>query len=79
MTFNKETYLNNLKQTIESYYPISEKSWKLIENITDFHTLKKGEALLRNGEIAKYEVRIGLSFLRITFDIFRNNQAILLN
>ncbi|MDY0989302.1 Crp/Fnr family transcriptional regulator [Flavobacterium sp. CFBP9031] len=53
MTFNKETYLNNLKQTIESYYPISEKSWKLIESITSFQTLKKGETLLRNGEIAK--------------------------
>ena len=53
MTFNKETYLNNLKQTIESYYPISEKSWKLIESITCFQTLKKGESLLRNGEIAK--------------------------
>ncbi|PBI83710.1 Cyclic nucleotide-binding domain protein [Flavobacterium sp. ACN2] len=53
MTFNKEIYLNNLKQTIESYYPISEKSWKLIESITSFQTLKKGETLLRNGEIAK--------------------------
>lgn len=53
MTFNKETYLNNLKQTIESYYPISEKSWKLIESITSFQTIKKGETLLRNGEIAK--------------------------
>lgn len=53
MTFNKETYLNNLKLTIESYYPISENSWKLIENITNFQTLKKGETLLQNGEIAK--------------------------
>lgn len=53
MTFDKETYLNNLKQTIESYYPISEKSWSLIESITDFQILKKGETLLRNGEIAK--------------------------
>lgn len=53
MTFNKETYLNNLKQTIESYYPISENSWKLFENITSFQTLKKGETLLQNGEIAK--------------------------
>jgi len=53
MTFNKETYLNNLKQTIESYYLISENSWKLIENITSFQTLKKGETLLQNGEIAK--------------------------
>jgi len=53
MTFNKETYLNNLKQTIESYYAISEKSWKLIEAISSFQTLKKGEALLQSGEIAK--------------------------
>ncbi|CAD0009288.1 MULTISPECIES: Crp/Fnr family transcriptional regulator [Flavobacterium] len=53
MTFNKETYLNNLKLTIESYYPISEQSWKLIQNITEFQTLKKGETLLQNGEIAK--------------------------
>ncbi|CAD0008065.1 Crp/Fnr family transcriptional regulator [Flavobacterium chungangense] len=53
MTFNKETYLNNLKLTIESYYPISEQSWKLIQNSTEFQTLKKGKTLLQNGEIAK--------------------------
>jgi len=53
MTFHKETYLNNLKISIESYSPISEQSWKLIENITDFQTIKKGETLLQNGEIAK--------------------------
>lgn len=53
MTFHKETYLNNLKNSIESYSPISEQSWKLIENITGFQTLKKGETLLQNGEIAK--------------------------
>lgn len=39
------------------------------------HSFEKEE----NGEIAKYEVRIGLNLFRITFDIFRNNQAILLN
>ncbi|WET01849.1 Crp/Fnr family transcriptional regulator [Flavobacterium sp. YJ01] len=53
MTFNPEIYLNNLKQTIDNYYPISENSWKLIENIAQFQTLKKGEKLLENGEIAK--------------------------
>lgn len=53
MTFNKETYLNNLNQKIESYSPISEKSWKFIEEIAEFQTLKKGETLLQNGEIAK--------------------------
>jgi len=53
MAFNKEIYFNQLKQTIENYYPISESSWKLIENIAQFQTLKKGEKLLENGEIAK--------------------------
>lgn len=53
MTFNKQTYLNNLNLKFESYSPISEKSWKLIENIAEFQTLKKGQTLLQNGEIAK--------------------------
>ncbi|MEG2103182.1 MAG: Crp/Fnr family transcriptional regulator, partial [Flavobacterium sp.] len=53
MTFNKEIYLNNLKLAFESYSPISERSWKLIENITEFQMLKKGETLVQNGEIAK--------------------------
>lgn len=53
MTLSNEIYLNQLKQTIESYYPLSENSWKQIENITEFQTLKKGETLLQNGEIAK--------------------------
>ncbi|OXB00164.1 cyclic nucleotide-binding protein [Flavobacterium oncorhynchi] len=53
MTFNPEIYLNNLKQTIESYYPLSDQSWKQIESTTYFQTYKKGEILLQNGEIAK--------------------------
>lgn len=53
MTSNKEIYLNNLKLAFESYSPISERSWKLIENIIEFQTLKKGETLVQNGEIAK--------------------------
>lgn len=53
MISNNQRYLNQLKQTIESYYPLSENSWQLIENITEFQTLKKGETLLQNGEIAK--------------------------
>lgn len=64
MTFNKEIYLNNLKQTIESYYPISDKSWKLIESITKFQTFKKGEILLQNGEIAKNLHFIGKGIIR---------------
>jgi signal-transduction protein with cAMP-binding, CBS, and nucleotidyltransferase domain len=53
MISNHQIYLNNLKQTIESYYPLSENSWQLIEGIAAFQTLKKGETLLQNGEIAK--------------------------
>lgn len=53
MISNNQRYLTHLKQTIESYYPLSENSWQLIENITEFQTLKKGETLLQNGEIAK--------------------------
>ncbi len=48
MTFSPKIYLNNLKQTIESYYPLSDQSWKQIEITTHFQTLKKGETLLIN-------------------------------
>lgn len=64
MTFNKETYLNNLKLYFESYAPISEKSWKLIENSTEFQTIKKGEILLENGEICKNLYFIAKGILR---------------
>ncbi|AWK06611.1 Crp/Fnr family transcriptional regulator [Flavobacterium crocinum] len=53
MTSDQQKYLNQLKQTIKSYYPVSESSWKLIEEIAVFQTLKKGEIILQNGEIAK--------------------------
>jgi hypothetical protein len=40
------------------------------------HSFEKKE----NGELAKYEICIGLNLFKgVTFDIFRNNQAILLN
>lgn len=64
MTFNKETYLNNLKLYFESYAPISEKSWKLIEKLTHFQTIKKGEIVLENGEICKNLYFIAKGILR---------------
>jgi len=64
MNFNKETYLNNLKLYFESYFPISEKSWKLIENLTHFQTIKKGEILLENGEICRNLYFIAKGILR---------------
>lgn len=53
MSINQTKYLNDLKLKFESYAPISEQSWQLIENIAEFQSVKKGELLLRNGQIAK--------------------------
>ncbi|MDP5201407.1 Crp/Fnr family transcriptional regulator [Flavobacterium sp. DG2-3] len=64
MTLNKETYLNNLKLYFESYAPISEKSWRLIENLTHFQTIKKGEIVLENGEICRNLYFIAKGILR---------------
>lgn len=53
MTLNQDKYLNDLKLKFESYAPISAASWQLIENNSEVKLVKKGELLLRNGEIAK--------------------------
>ena len=53
MAIDQNKYLNNLKLKFESYSPISAASWQLIENITKFQVVKKGELLLSNGQIAK--------------------------
>ncbi|KFF15771.1 Crp/Fnr family transcriptional regulator [Flavobacterium hydatis] len=53
MTINKNKYLNELKLKFQSYAPITGASWELIENIVEFQLLKKGEILLRNGQIAR--------------------------
>lgn len=53
MTLNKEKYLDDLKLKFESYAPISPTSWQLIGNIIEVQSIKKGELLLRNGQIAK--------------------------
>lgn len=53
MTDIQIKYLNYLKQKFQSYAPISEASWQLIENSIEFQSAKKGEFLLRNGVVAK--------------------------
>lgn len=53
MVDEQSKYLKDLKLKFESYAPISDESWKLIENITEFQVVKKGDLLLRNGQIAK--------------------------
>jgi CRP-like cAMP-binding protein len=49
----KDKYILELKSKFESYAPISENSWALIEAIITFQKLKRDETLLRNGETAK--------------------------
>ncbi|WFO16197.1 Crp/Fnr family transcriptional regulator [Cellulophaga baltica 4] len=49
----KEKYISKLKLKFESYAPISDESWSLIESILTFQKLEKDEILLRNGQIAK--------------------------
>jgi CRP-like cAMP-binding protein len=46
-------YLEALKSKFNSYAPISQNSWQLIKSILEFQSVKKGELLLRNGDIAK--------------------------
>jgi len=53
MTLHHDKYLNDLKLKFESYAPISEESWQLIENNIEIKSIKKAELLLRNGQIAK--------------------------
>lgn len=53
MTINKEKYLSDLKRTFNSYAPIFNQSWQLIEDIVEFQSVKKGELLLQNGQIAR--------------------------
>lgn len=53
MSIDQKKHLQNLKTEFNRYAPISDKSWKLIESIIEFQAAKKGEFLLRNGQIAK--------------------------
>jgi len=49
----KENYISELKLKFESYAPISNESWLLIEALITFQELEKDEFLLRDGQIAK--------------------------
>ncbi|MBF7091528.1 Crp/Fnr family transcriptional regulator [Flavobacterium sp. ALJ2] len=53
MIIDKDKYGNDLKLKLQSYAPITDVSWELIESITEFQLLKKGENLLQHGQIAK--------------------------
>ena len=64
MTLNQDKYREDLKLKFESYSPISSASWQLIENIIEVQSIKKGEILLQNGQIAKEIHFIGKGALR---------------
>lgn len=51
--FDNQFYLSELRRKFESYTAMTNESWLLIESISTFQTLKKGEILLGYGEIAK--------------------------
>ncbi|MDC1162079.1 Crp/Fnr family transcriptional regulator [Tenacibaculum sp.] len=51
MTKNK--YILELRLKFESYAPISDESWSLIQSLITFQKLDKDEVLLRNGQTAK--------------------------
>ncbi|SHM01474.1 Crp/Fnr family transcriptional regulator [Flavobacterium chilense] len=53
MAIDSDTYLQDLKSKFNSYAPVSEQSWKLMENIVVFESVQKGELLLQNGKVAK--------------------------
>lgn len=48
-----EDYKIQLKQSFQSYWPITDQTWLEIERILKFQHLKKGEILLREGQTAK--------------------------
>ncbi|OMQ10546.1 Crp/Fnr family transcriptional regulator [[Flexibacter] sp. ATCC 35103] len=64
MVAEQSKYLQDLKTKLNSYAPLSQRTWELIENITEFQVVKKGELLLRNGQIAKQIYFIGKGALR---------------
>lgn len=48
-----ETYLSAFKTKLNSYSPITEQSWNLIQELIAFRTVKKDEIILQQGDIAK--------------------------
>ncbi|MEO6177478.1 MAG: Crp/Fnr family transcriptional regulator [Flavobacterium circumlabens] len=53
MTIDKNKYLSELQLNFQNYAPITSESWQSIEAITAFQSVKKGDILLRNGQVAK--------------------------
>lgn len=50
----EKRYLEAFRETISAYYPISDESFSMVENILRFQTLNKDQLLLNIGEIARH-------------------------
>lgn len=64
MTINKEQQILFLKKSFDDYSLISDKSWELIKSTVQFQNLKKGEILLREGQIPRKIHYISKGILR---------------
>jgi CRP-like cAMP-binding protein len=64
MTINKEQQILFLKKSFDEYSLISDKSWELIKSIVQFQNLKKGETVLREGQIPRKIYYISQGILR---------------
>lgn len=53
MKIDKGSYFALFRSKFESYAPVSDSSWLLMESLGRFQSIKKGEVLLRGGDIAR--------------------------
>ena len=52
MTPDQQRYKSALKYAFESYAPLSEEAWLLMEPLVQFQIVQKGEILLQEGQVA---------------------------
>lgn len=53
MEIDKEKYFSEFKNTFNRISKISEETWILFQSILQFKLIKKGETILRTGQVAK--------------------------
>lgn len=51
---DQDKYMQELRTVMERYTSISDDSWSLLQSVTRFRSLEKGEVLLREGQIARH-------------------------
>jgi len=73
MTIDKEQQILILKKSFDDYSLISDRSWKLIKSIVQFQNLKKGEILLREGQIPRNLHYISKGILRTYYTDDKGN------